>query len=145
MKALSVKQPFAGLIAVGEKIIEVRSRTFPYAMLDRDILICSSLTRCKMDTVNPSVGKCEFLTHPIIILTGKAICVVRFRDCHIYKPLIDDLSACLNPAYAIELMLEKNQYAWDIDPLSVRIVKPFAVKGRLGFFDVDDDLIEVIE
>ena len=34
-------------------------------------------------------------------------------------------------------------YAWRLSNL--RIIKPFPVKGKLNFFNVDDDLIDIID
>ncbi len=136
MKALSIKQPFVGLIAVGEKNLEVRSWKLPSKYLNRDILICASQSK-----PDPGVANCDedsrFFATAVMICRGIAICTVRFRSCQKYRPVIDDLSACLMPDYAAKICAEKTHYAWEIGIESVRIVKPFAVKGRLGFFDVD--------
>lgn len=40
-------------------------------------------------------------------------------------------------------MPEKECYAWHLT--NIRVIKPFAVKGKLNFFNVDDELIEVID
>ena len=71
MKALSVKQPWANLIAAGDKTIETRRWTTEYR---GDLLIVSSKT-------------------PKIEPAGYALAIVRLTDC---RPMIarDQLEAC---------------------------------------------------
>ena len=40
-------------------------------------------------------------------------------------------------------MPEGKNFAWHLTDL--RLIKPFPVKGKLNFFEVDDSLIEVID
>lgn len=59
MKALSVREPWAGLICSGRKTIETRTRRTHYR---GDVLICAS-------------------AKPVSELSGKALCIVRIVDC----------------------------------------------------------------
>ena len=40
-------------------------------------------------------------------------------------------------------MPDRPSYAWHLT--NVRVIKPIPVKGKLNFFNVDDDLIEIID
>jgi len=64
MKALSVKQPWANLIANGEKTLEIRDWTTPYR---GEIIICSSKS-------------------PNIYPTGVQLCSVELYDIQPMKP-----------------------------------------------------------
>ena len=116
MKALSIRNPFAHQIMCGEKEIECRSWQTSYR---GDILICSS--------ASPKIEG---------TISGHALCIARldsiepFTRKHLKK-------ACL------DYMPEKECYAWHLT--NIRVIKPFAVKGKLNFFNVDDELIEVID
>ena len=115
MKALSVRNPYAAFILIGEKPVECRSWQTDYR---GDLLICSS--------ANPKVKN---------TICGHAICVVRLD--HIEPFTKEHLeAACLDE------MPEGNNYAWHITNL--RMIKPFPVKGKLGLFEVDDSQIEVL-
>ena|GEM_PF-1077527 len=71
MKALSVREPWAGLIRNGKKTIETRTWNTNYR---GDLLICAS--------ANPKTG-----------LSGKAVCIVEVVDC---RPMekSDEMAAC---------------------------------------------------
>ena len=116
MKAISIQNPFAHLIMTGEKTIEVRSWNTEHR---GDLLICSSAA--------PKIPA---------MISGHALCIVtldkvtQFRKTHLE-------SACMDE------MPESGSYSWHLS--NVRIVKPFPVKGKLNFYYVDDDLIEIID
>lgn len=115
MKALSVRNPYAAFILIGEKGIECRSWQTDYR---GDLLICSS--------ANPKVKN---------TICGHAICVVRLD--HIEPFTKEHLeAACLDE------MPDGNNYAWHFTNL--RMIKPFPVKGKLSLFEVDDSQIEVL-
>ena len=116
MKALSIRNPFAHFIMCNEKTIECRTWHTDYR---GDILICSS--------ANPKIKN---------TICGHALCIARldsiekFKKEHLYDACMDE-------------MPEKQSYAWHLT--NVRIVKPFPVKGKLNFFNVDDSLIKIID
>lgn len=62
---------------------------------------------------------------------GKAACVVELSDC---RPMLkgDEKEACYE--------WHRGAYSWPLR--NIRKVKPFPVKGRLGFYDVPDALVE---
>lgn len=82
MKAISVRQPWASMIARGDKTIETRTWRTNYR---GDLLIVS--------TQNPKIPG---------LPTGKALCVVRLYDCHLMTE--DDESearcSCYDRAWA---------------------------------------------
>lgn len=72
MKALSVKQPFANLVASGEKLIETRTWATRYR---GDLLIVSS----KLPRIEPA---------------GYALCIVRLVDCRPMTRADEDRACC---------------------------------------------------
>lgn len=116
MKAISIRNPYAHFIMCGEKTIECRSWQTDYR---GDILICSS--------ANPKIKN---------TICGHALCIVRLDG---IEPFTKDH---LHDACMSEVQAGKT-YAWHLSNL--RIIKPFPVKGKLNFFNVDDDLIDIID
>lgn len=119
MKALSVRNPWAHMIMVGEKELEFRTWQTDYR---GDLLICSS--------ANPKIKN---------TICGHALCVVKLHE--VYEVTKDNYK---------DFGLEKSDiadggklYAWQL--IDVRLIKPFPVKGKLNFFNVDDNLIEIID
>ena len=118
MKAISIKQPWVNMIMSGEKKFEYRSWRTDYR---GDLLICSS--------ASPKVDG---------MLSGYALCIVEITD--VIKVDNSDyrsLGKPLPPRYT------ETTYAWKIE--NARIIKPFPVKGKLNFYYVDDELIEITE
>ena len=117
MKAISVRNPYAHFIMCGEKEFEFRTWQTDYR---GDLLICSS--------ANPKIKN---------TISGHALCIVRLND--VTK---------VTPKNYKDLGLERSDadgtlYAWQLT--DVRTIKPFPVKGKLNFFNVDDNLIEIID
>lgn len=108
MKALSVRQPWASLIASGEKTIEVRSRRTHYR---GPLLICASRF----------VG-----TAPRDLPRGVALCIVDLVDCRSFDR--SDCNAARFPG-------TDTDFAWVLN--NCRRIEHFAVLGRLGLFDVE--------
>ena len=116
MKAISIRNPYAHYIMCGSKTVECRTWKTDYR---GDILICSS--------ANPKIKG---------TICGYALCIARLDNIEPFKRKhLDD--ACLDD------MPEGDCYAWHLT--DVRVIKPFAVKGKLNFFTIDDSLIEVID
>lgn len=116
MKAISIRNPYAHFILCGEKGIECRTWQTDYR---GDLLICSS--------ANPKIK---------YSICGHALCIVRLDSIEPFKKEHLD-AACLSD------MPEGKCYAWHFT--DVRVIKPFPVKGKLNFFNVDDNLIEIID
>lgn len=117
MKALSIRNPYAHEILCGEKEIEYRTWQTKHR---GDLLICSS----KLPKIKNTIS-------------GHALCVANLSDC--VRITADNYSE-----YGVSRSdADETLYAWLLD--DVRVIKPFAVKGKLHLFDVDDELIEIID
>ena len=116
MKAISIRNPYAHFIMCGEKTIEVRTWQTDYR---GEIVICSS--------ANPKIKN---------TISGYALCVAKLDN---IEPLTKEH---LHDACMAE-MPEKKAFAWHLS--DVRVIKPFKVKGKLNLFDIDDNLIEVLD
>lgn len=118
MKAISVQQPFAHWIMCGEKNYEYRTWSTDHR---GDLLICSS--------ANPKIEG---------TIPGHALCIVNVTDViQVNKKNYQELELDEPPARGEKL------YAWKLE--NVRIIKPFPVKGKLNFYYIDDELIEIID
>lgn len=109
MKALSIRQPWASLIASGRKTIEVRTWSTSYR---GPLLICASR--------RPDIDG---------LPTGLAVCTVNLVD---VRPITtsDSDAACVN-------VTPGAQFAWVLDaatPLDFSL----PISGRLGLFDLPD-------
>lgn len=116
MKAISIKQPWAGLIAQGLKTIEVRTWQTHYR---GEILICSS-QKPDFDTdfdVN-------FNRPPYF--NGVTICKATIYKIEVFKPEHAAAACC---GYA------PGFFAWHLK--NVQIVEHLHVKGKLNFFNVE--------
>jgi len=113
MKALSIKQPWASLIATGLKTIETRTWPTNYR---GELLIVSSKTQYPK---NLPLGNCGCL------LLGHALCVAKIVDC---RPMTkSDEKAAMCDVY-------ENAFAWVLE--DIRKLEPFPVKGQLGLYEV---------
>ena len=111
MKAISIKQPWASLVAAGIKTREIRQWPTDH----RGPLLVVSSRR-------PVV---EGHRH------GSALCVVQVVGCRRMVP--EDVPfACIPDFYP-------DHYAWELGP--VTLIEPFAVLGQLRLFDVSDGLV----
>ena len=147
MKAISVKQPWVGNIAVGKKTAEIRSRRIkPMG----DILICSA--QLPFEGIGRYQCNNNKLWQPdgmnnICDIYGHAIAVVNWYDTVIFTKYLAE-AACFDPArwpfefYTINEIETTSTWAWMFK--NARLIKHFPVKGKQGFFEVDDSLIEFI-
>lgn len=117
MKAISIRNPYAHQIMCGEKKYEFRSWKTDYR---GDLLICSS--------ANPKI---------INTISGHALCIIRLEN--VIEITTENFSE-----YGLERsdLAGGKLYAWLLTDL--RIIKPFPVKGKLNFYYVDDNQIEII-
>jgi len=118
LKALSVRQPWAGLIAAGLKTIEVRT----WATSHRGpLLICASAYKCR----NEDEG--GYFPH------GVMLAVVDLVD---IRPLARrDFEAAFMPD---DFRIDR-ELAWVLE--RPRLVEMVPVKGRLHLFDIPDALV----
>jgi hypothetical protein len=114
MKAISIKQPWASLIATGIKTLEIRQWPTDH----RGPLLVVSSRRPVIDGHRH----------------GQALCVVNVVGCR--KMTRDDLPfACIREFYF-------DHYAWVLR--DARLIEPFGVMGQLRLFDVPDALIKPV-
>lgn len=131
MRALSVRWPWCGLIAAGLKPFEIRSWRTKHR---GPLLICSSGSPSRdadARRVHVSYAPIGIDAKPVL---GVAMCLVDLVD---VRPFVeqDAEGAWCRPCGA------PNEYVWELR--NVRTVARIAVKGRLGFYDVNDaDVIE---
>lgn len=115
MKALSVKQPWAELIARGEKTVELRTWRTAYR---GPLLICASQ--------RPDAEYLEwFAAYLGTVPTGVSICTVELVDCRPVKRGDRKLSLYDAP----------RGFAWVLE--KAKRVRKHPVKGKLSLFDVD--------
>ena len=124
MKALSVRQPWATLIAEGSKAVEVRSWRTPYR---GPLLICSASKMADGYTVDDE----DYFPR------GAAVCVVQLCD---VVPMVASAHAVaadpIDPRDEVLAADYSGLYAWLLS--SPQVVQPFIpVKGKLNLFDVD--------
>lgn len=103
MKALSVKQPWAKMIASGAKTIETRKWCTEYR---GPLLIVSS----KAPRIEPA---------------GYALAVVKLIDCRQMTKADQDEACCEYYSGA---------FSWVLT--NIKLIKPFAVTGHLGLYEV---------
>lgn len=124
MKALSLKQPWAGLIAVGLKTIETRTWQTNYR---GDVLILASQTVDKEASrhFEKEYSKEENWGHLAeYFKPGLAVCITEIYDC---RPMteLDEEEACCS----------KYPGAWSFLLRNTRLIKPFPAKGALNIFE----------
>jgi hypothetical protein len=117
MKALSVRQPYAMLIASGQKFLELRSRRTHYR---GRLLICASAK--KYNGVELQCGKHTTKT------VGHALCIVELIDCRPMTP--EDVRFSYASAF------NPDMFVWEFKEAAVEVIKPFPVSGKLGIFDI---------
>lgn len=119
MKALSVRQPWAQLIADGEKTVEVRSRDTRHR---GPLAIHAS---AKPDT--GMAAECKGL------LFGVVVCIVDVVDS---RPLtLADVDPALLPDDWTRSECD-GLFAWVL--ANPRLVEPVAAKGKLNFWHLED-------
>ena len=126
MKAISLKQPWATLVALGAKTIETRAWGTTYR---GDVLIVSSK---KPATSAELLWAMQILLEVAGIhadsqdfVLGAAVCVVQLADCR--SMTTDDERGAL-------CHVTPGRQAWVLK--RIRRVKPFDVKGSLGLYEV---------
>jgi len=116
MKALSLRQPYASLIAIGKKTIETRTWATSYR---GKLLIVSSKGKIYKDV--PYHGLFN-LKLPF----GMALATVELNDCRPMRK--EDEKAAM---FSYDPLL----FAWVLS--DIKKIEPFPVKGELKLFDVN--------
>lgn len=115
MKALSIRQPWAGLIFLKQKTIEIRSWKTNYR---GDFVVCASRT---IDSV-----RFQHPRHPVFCRRGETVCIAELIDC---RPMTksDSLRSMVS--------FSENLFAWELD--NIRPLPPIQIQGSLSFFNVN--------
>lgn len=124
MKALSVRQPWAELIASGAKTFEVRTWQTQYR---GPLLICASKIPSKIsnyDLFHRNLGLPPTIKD---LMYGSAICTVDLVD-------IRSGDGCMHDAAKACCDFRKTDWLWVLE--NVKRVNPFPVTGRLSLFEV---------
>lgn len=119
MKALSIKQPWASLVAAGYKTVECRTWRTKYR---GPLLICSNK------------GDAE-INDGLIAPGGMALGVVELVD--IRKMTPEDIEPAFLPDNVVFDDV-RHEYAWHVKKMYEII--PFPIKGKLNLFEVDTPL-----
>jgi len=117
MKALSVRQPWAELIASGRKTIELRSWSTQYR---GPLLICASGQLARDERAR------EWLDALGELWQGVAVCTVELVDVRLAHTRADAYDAACTPPAA--------HFAWVLAKPRRTSARP--IKGRLGLFEV---------
>jgi len=136
MKALSIKQPFAHLVATGQKTLEIRSRKTNFR---GDILICSSKKVydgfvMSKTTYGSNLTNAKFETSRLnsndvtTAITGHALAILRLVDCREMRDNYEDERDSRHEFI-------KESFVWVLE--KPRLIKPFPVSGKLGLFNVE--------
>ena len=143
MKAISLKQPFAALVAAGVKKYETRKWKTEYrgplliqASLMPHSLFCGYNFESQiLELDNWSAKRFYNLSRYLIPHSGEMICVVDLVDIRPFenKKEVEDLACC--DWY--------DGYIWKLE--NPRQTYPIPIKGQLGLFDVPDELIKYIK
>ena len=129
MKALTILQPWASLIACGAKMIETRSWPTAYR---GEIAIHAGLADVKVDQEFNDICESVFYYsgHGLHLPKGKVIAVATLADCTVMtKAIIDKLLESVRGRN--ELLFgawEVGRFAWMLR--DVRMIEPVAAKGR---------------
>jgi hypothetical protein len=143
MKAISIQQPFAALIATGQKRLETRTWQTDYR---GPLLICAGAKSHSLldfyDFQSEILGlrnnsaKSRFHVEKKLAFTfGKAICVVDMVGIRPFKKgNVMENDACCD--------WYPGSFAWELE--NPRLIEPFEVKGKLRLFEVADELIKYL-
>lgn len=142
MKAISVKQPWASLIARGSKTVEVRTWATKYR---GPLLIVAGLqpdNNIMKKTAKSNATGAVWLNdlYPENKLSGwyplgAAVCVVNIVGC---EPFSNEKHA---EGAAFESDFAEKLFAWLLS--NPQPVQPFKIKGKLNFYEVDEYLIKI--
>lgn len=124
MKALSVRQPYANMIAYGKKTIEVRSWITTYR---GPLLICASVTIDREARI-PFFLRARDMFEP----RGCAVCTTNLVGVRRLEQA-DATAAMFDPE---RWRPSDKYYAWVLENTRL-LEEPFPVKGKLKLFDVE--------
>lgn len=129
MRVISIKEPFASLIAHNIKKIETRSWKTNYR---GEIYIHASLTKSDLNNRDELLKLVEKLE----LKPGYILCKATLIDCvYMDDDFIDKIKN--NHIEYICGYYEIGRYAWILD--DVELIEPIAAKGRLGIWNYENN------
>jgi activating signal cointegrator 1 len=136
MKAISLWQPWASLIAIGAKRIETRS--WPTSYRGPLAIHAAKHTSkdlewfCRHSAVREAIGNIQYRDLPL----GAIVAVCRLVDC------IETDEA--NPLGNERLFGDygHGRFAWILD--NIEAIEPVPYRGRQGLFEVEDSIVGLV-
>jgi hypothetical protein len=146
-RGLSLLQPWASLMAFGEKHIETRSWYTPY----RGRVAIAASARSQTDDLIMSRTFSEFrealrrhgIEDPSELPLGKILCTGRLIDC-VPTEYFDLRRRECAPNEEAFGNYAAERYAWVFDGL-LALPEPIAVKGSLGLYKLPEPTVELLE
>ena len=141
MLAFSVKQPHAGLILLGHKPIEVRTRG-PGLLLGHDVVLCSSQEPNETALIDFAAELAPIVkAHPEAFAFGVTLAVVRIPEWR----RVQDEAADLRAAWVRKF--EPKAALWQI--ADVRPIRPFnladsGIRANVAPYEVPARLIQYV-
>jgi hypothetical protein len=126
IQAISLWQPYAGLVAAGLKTIETRPRRTHH----RGPLVICSTQKVDEESWMRLLPLIPEHVREVCALRGQALAVVDVQDCRPLMPEDEPASWFYAPG----------RYAWPL--ANIRRVRPFAVRGAQGFFYIPRVTVE---
>ncbi|MEK3761850.1 ASCH domain-containing protein [Paenibacillus sp. FSL R7-0337] len=132
MKCLTIRQPWATLIALGEKQIETRTwRTAHRGELAIHAGMQVNKAICRTEPFQSLLARHGYTADNLP--TGKIIAVSRIADCCEMTPGLAQQGWPGGNEYVFGNYAE-GRYAWKLEEV-VPLVHPIPAKGRLGFWE----------
>lgn len=131
MRMLSIKEPFATLIASGEKTIETRSWKTNYR---GEIYIHASMSKPKY---NEKSAQFKEIADKYEYHEGYVLCKCNLIDCQLMTPEYIEKIKKTQPNNYLLGYFAPGRYAWVLD--NVTKIKPFPAKGKLGIWHYEDN------
>ena len=130
MKVLSIKEPFASLIAQSLKKIETRSFKTNYR---GELYIHASMTKHKMDNERKT-KILSLLPKDYELKEGNIICKVNLKDCiYMDEEFINNIKK--DKLEYLCGRYEVGRYAWIIS--DVKVINEIPAKGKLGIWNFE--------
>jgi len=143
MKAISVKQPFAALIAAGIKQFETRKWKTAYrgpllvhaSLALHPLFVEYDFATETLELDNFSTKRWYTVNKHLMARSGEMMCVVDLVDVQPFEDdkSVEDLACC--DWYG--------GYVWKLE--NPKLTFPIPLKGKLGIFDVPDELIKYVK
>ena len=133
MKAISLYEPWATLIALGEKRYETRSWSTTYR---GPLLICASKKRPPISKIIGILYRARITLNELS--PGRAVALVNLV--HVFHT--NGLPVGENEKFYGDF--SPGRFAWKLEKIR-RFVNPPLVRGRQGLFDISDDLVKTFE